>query len=137
MAVLVIVGLIATISFPRYGAKTVIKFRVKGAAMRIMADLRLARRLAISDREEHILKIYPEQHSYMIFRESIATANKVGETRIIVNTLTITGDENFIFEPGGNISISSGTEAIISEDVYQANIEVAYASGKPELILTP
>ena len=124
--VVVVIAILAGIAVPRLGVTSSKKMKAKTAAQRIVSDLRLTRRLAISNNEDYKLIVYPSSNEYKIFN---STNVQHREIRSIDSDVTTSGDTTFIFESLGNASASSGTSLSLSAAGSQYNITVTIATG--------
>ncbi len=128
MVVVAVLGVIVAIALPRFGG--VNERRLEAEARRIQSDLRLTRRLAITDNSDYILKITPASNVYKIYAGSIAPGNQVGETRTIKSEITASGDDEFTFESLGNADASSGTSLTLTTGSSQYKLYVTIATGR-------
>jgi len=130
MIVVAVLGIIMAIALPRYGSATITKFRIENEARRIQSDLRLTRRLAITNGSDYILEVTPASNVYKIYAGSIDPANQVGETRTIKSEITASGDDEFTFESLGNADAASGTTLSLTEGSIQYDITITIATGR-------
>lgn len=122
--VVLALAIITAISLFRPGFDSTTKFKTRTTAQRLASDLRLIRRLAITNHEDYKLTVYPDAHEYKIFDSS---DTQVGHTRTIDSALTLSGDTNFIFGFLGNAS--SGSSLSVSAETNQYDISIVSATG--------
>ena len=122
-AVLVL-GIVTGIALFRPGFDFTIKSKARTTAQRLVSDLRLTRRLAITNSEQHTLIVYPSEDEYKIFDSG---NSQVGDTRTIDSDTTLSGDTEFVFESLGNIS--RGSSLLVSVGANQYNISIVSATG--------
>lgn len=130
MIVIALLGIVTAIALPRYGSGTITRFRLENEARRIQSDLRLTRRLAITNGADYILKVYPAANEYKIYAGSIADVNQVGEARTIKPEITASGDDEFTFESLGNADAASGTILSLTTGSQQYDVTVTIATGR-------
>jgi Tfp pilus assembly protein FimT len=127
-------GIFAAIAVPRLNFAIISKQKADTFARKIVTDLRLTRRLAISDAANNTkgfnLNMLGSEpyNSYEIEND---------DTNIIVNTHTIDSDvtvttptgQNFKFTPLGNLEPASGTGLIVSAEGKSFTITINPATG--------
>lgn len=131
MIIVALLGIIMAMVMPRFGGIT--ERRLEMEARRIQSDLRLTRRLAITNGVNYILKIYPLTNEYKIYRGSLADGNQVGETRSMPSQITASGDDEVTFQSLGNASAAK--TIVLTSGSYQYNIAVTAATGRVSLAL--
>ena len=122
--VVLVLGIITAVSMFRPGFDFTSKSKVRIAAQRLVSDLRLTRRLAITNHENYKLTVYPDACEYKIFDASNTQARY---TRELDSGITLTGDTDFIFASLGNAS--SGSSLSVAIGVNQYDISVVSATG--------
>lgn len=125
--VIIVLAILAAIAIPRLGIDFTVKMKVKTEAQRVVSDLRLTRRLAVTNNENHKLSIDSTNNEYSIYDSS---ETQVGITRSIDSDITISADKDFIFEPLGNAAAASDTSISLSHSGNQADITVTVATGR-------
>ena len=98
-----IIGMFTVMSIPRIG--TTDKQSAHAVARRIIADMRYARQLAVSDASNHIVRFSPAVGShteYRILRVAGETEELVGQIKQIPVEITCAGPEEFTFTPLGS-----------------------------------
>ena len=126
MMIVVIIGILTAISMPRIG-KSLYEHSAHTTARRIVADMRYARRLAITAAKDHIVRFSPAggpYTGYSVFQESM----QVGEARQIPERVTCTGTAEFTFQLLGNAS-SDGTVSLNAGD-SQYDVNIIAATGR-------
>jgi Tfp pilus assembly protein FimT len=126
MIIVALLGIIMAMILPRFGG--ISERRLEMEARRIQTDLRLTRRLAITNGVNYILKVYPLTNEYKIYRGSIADPNQVGETRTIKSEIAASGNDQFAFESAGNASAAA--TLVLTSGSYQYNVSVTAATGR-------
>lgn len=124
--VVIVLAILAGIVIPRLGFEFTIKMKVKTAAQRLISDLRLTRRLAVTNNENYRLDVDSTIKEYRIYDSG---DTQVGATRSIDSNITISADKDFIFESLGNASVSSDISISLSAGGNQADIAVTTATG--------
>ncbi|MCK4519554.1 MAG: prepilin-type N-terminal cleavage/methylation domain-containing protein [Candidatus Omnitrophica bacterium] len=125
--VIIILGVLAGIAIPRVGVDFAVKMKVKTAAQRLASDLRLTRRLAVTNNENYKLSVDSSAKKYSIYNSA---DEQTGITRSIDTDIIVSADKDFIFEALGNASVSSDTVISLLADENQADITVTAATGK-------
>ena len=129
------VGILAAIAVPRFNYAIISKQKADTVARKIVTDLRLTRRLAISDAANNtqgykLQMVVPSPYaSYKIIDCSPPPTT--------VDSLTIDSDvsvtcpvqSNFIFGPLGNLKVGSGTEITVSAGGKSFTITFIAATG--------
>ncbi len=128
------IGIFAVIAVPRLNFAIISRQKTDTFARKIVTDLRLTRRLAISDAANNTkgfdlnMLVSEPYNGYEIEND---------DTHITVGTFTIDSDvtvttptgQNFKFEPLGNIEPGSGTEIIVSAEGRSFSITINSATG--------
>jgi prepilin-type N-terminal cleavage/methylation domain-containing protein len=128
-----IIGILMAVALPRVRAAAVGKYRAKGVAQRIVADLRYCRALAVTGGVDHLLAIYPADGQYRIYRDSVDPDNQIGQPRLVDERVTLSGDTLFVFEPGGNAAAGTGTALSVAEGNFRWNISVVVPTGRASM----
>ena len=128
--VVVVLGVLSAIAIPRFSGELITKMRVKTAARKLISDLRLTRRLSVTDNENYRLSINSSSNQYAIYNSS---SSQIGHTRDIDSNIGINSDKDFIFESLGNLSLSSDTGVSLSADENRADISVVIPTGSSSL----
>lgn len=128
-----IIALLATISIP-YLKKYQPNLELNGAARALVADLRYAQQLAITEQKIHIVNFYPENNQYQIQKIDVATTTIKTVTLepeiIIKQILDLTGNKA-IFNFYGGVS-QSGHIILTNANNVDATINIK-ASGYVQL----
>ena len=131
MMIIATIGMLTAMSIPRTGHRD--RNTAYTTARRLVVDMRYARRLAITDTKDHIVRFSPTGGPYTqygIFRKEDDGETQVGESRQIPERITCTGTEEFVFQPPGNAS--SNGKVSLSTGNNQYNVNVIAATGKSE-----
>jgi len=124
--VVVVIAVLAAMALPRLTGSFNDKMKVKTAAHKLVSDLRLTRRLAVTRHEDYRLSVDSSGNEYAIYD---ASNSQVGEIRSIDSDVTISADKDFIFELLGNADVASDTSVSLSNGGNQADITVTIATG--------
>lgn len=122
--VILVLAIVMAIALFRPGLGFTTKSKVRTTAQRLVSDLRLTRRLAITNNDDYTLTVYPDDDEYKIFDSG---SSQVGHTRAVDSDITLNGDTNFVFHPLGNAS--SGSSLSVSAGGNQYGITVVSATG--------
>ena len=125
--VVIVLAVLVAIAIPRLGIDFTVKMKVKTEAQRVVSDLRLTRRLAVTNNEDYKLSVNSTNNEYSIYDSSEA---QVGITRSINSDITISADKDFVFESLGNAAAASDTSISLSTGGHQADISVTVATGR-------
>jgi type II secretory pathway pseudopilin PulG len=120
MMIIAIIGMLTAMSIPRVG-ESLGEHAALTAARRIIADMRYARRLAITKANDHIVRFSPAGGPYTgygIFRDGV----QVGEIRQIPERVTCTGTEEFTFQMLGNASSDGAVSLSAGDSQYDVNV---------------
>jgi type II secretory pathway pseudopilin PulG len=123
MMIIAIIGMLTTISMPRIGHSD--KHTAYTTARRIIADMRYARRLAITAAKDHVVRFSPvggPYTEYRIFRKEGAEEEQMAEPRQIPERITCTGTGEFTFQPLGNASSGGTVSLSAGSDEYDVNV---------------
>jgi Tfp pilus assembly protein FimT len=123
--IIAIIGMLAAMSIPRIGSLD--ERTAYTTARRIVADMRYARRLAITTAKNHIVRFSPAggpYTEYRIFKDDGGEV-QVGESRQIPERVTCTGTEELTFQPFGNASSDGAVSLSAGTDQYDVNIIAA------------
>jgi len=105
-----------------------------GTARMIASDIRLTRRLAITNASQNssgyalILTPSSPYQNYKIV--DLSTGGTVGEVKAIPAGVICTGDNQFPFEPLGNLNLPSPPQLTFSKGGYQCTLSVTTATGR-------
>jgi len=125
--VIVVIAVLAAVAIPRLSVPFTVKMRVKTAAQKLISDLRLTRRLAITNNENYRLSIDSSNKEYAIYD---SVNSQQGLTKVIDSAITVSADKDFIFEHLGNASALSDISVSFSAQGNQADISVVIATGR-------
>jgi len=131
MMLIATIGMLTVMAIPR--TVHMDKHTAYTVAHRLAVDIRYARRLAITNAKDHIVRFSPiggPYTGYRILRKEDAGETQVGEFRWIPERITCTGTEEFTFQPRGNAS-SDGTVSL-SAGSNQYNVNVIATTGRCE-----
>jgi len=124
--VVVAMAILAAIAIPRLSVSFSVRMKVRTAAQRLVSDLRLTRRLAITNNENYKLSVNSSTNQYSIYDSG---ETQSGVTRSIDSDITISANKDFIFESLGNAAASSDTSISFSADGNQWDITATVATG--------
>jgi type II secretory pathway pseudopilin PulG len=129
--IVLFLGIFAAIAVPRFNRAAISKNKAQTAARRIVADLRLTRRLAISNAANNSsgfsLNIFGSSpYGYEIKN---LDGGVVLETHTFDSEVSFTGGTKFEFEPLGNLSGASDTQLTVSRGGESFTISIVPATG--------
>ena len=132
--IVMIVGIFAFVAVPRFNRASILKNKAETIAMKIVTDLRLARRLAISDAanntegfELKMVGSYPFT-AYEI--ENVDTEETYASYTLNSGTnVSCPSGTRFIFGPLGNLITGSGSSIIVSAGGGSFTITIISATG--------
>lgn len=118
--VILVLAIVSGIALFRTGFDFTAKSKARTTGQRLVSDLRLTRRLAITNHANYTLTVYPDDGEYKITPGS-------HHTRTIDSDITLSGDTSFVFQPLGNAS--SGSTLSVSAGGNQYDISIVSATG--------
>jgi type II secretion system protein H len=125
LLVIVIMAILAATAIPRI-SKTGLynRYLVYTTAHRIAADMRLARRLAVTTGDVHRLRCSAsggsgDYNEYVIQKQNGGSWATVGETKEIPDDITVSGAQEAQFNPNGSADSNHTFRYNISGDRYQ------------------
>jgi len=127
-------GIIAFIAIPRFNIAIISKYKAEALARKIVTDLRLTRRLAISDAVNNVkgfeLKVVGSVPYGTYEIENVDTHTTVASYVIDsdISVICPTGSR-FIFGPLGNLETGSGTGINVSAEGKSFTITFIVATG--------
>lgn len=132
-----IIGIFAAIAVPRLNFATVSKYKTEAAARKIVADLRLTRRLAISDAANNTFG-YELVLTGSVPYKTYNIRNLKG--LVVVSSHTIDSDVTidsptgirFMFGPLGNLKLGSAYKLVVSGGGKSFTIDIHPATGAVE-----
>ena len=128
----IVIGILAAVVIPKNGRKLLDKLNAYTSAHQIAADMRYARRLAITAAKDHIVRFNPETQPYTeygIFYDDGGSEVQVGETRQITSEVTCNGDDRELsFQPLGSAAADGILSLIVGE--YQYDVNLLSTTGK-------
>lgn len=125
--VIVFLGIMAVMALPRLSTSLIVKMRVKTSAQNLISGIRLTRRLAVTNNENHRLSVNSSNNEYIVYDSSNV---QVGNTEYIDSEVIISADKDFIFESLGNLSALSDTDVSLTSSTKQADISLVVATGR-------
>jgi prepilin-type N-terminal cleavage/methylation domain-containing protein len=129
--VVALMGILFAISLPRFGFELTLKIKLEKTAKGLQADLRFTRWLAVTKNDTYILKIYPEQKEYKIYKNSISDENQVSQARSYDSKIVISGDSyEYGFEPLGNLKSDSPSKITLIGGEYTFEININPSTGR-------
>ena len=130
--VVMFVGILAVVAVPRLNFSAVSKQKADSAAMKIVTDLRRARRLAISDAATNTagfaLKMSGSSPYTGYYIENLDTAATV-DSHTIDSTVSCVGGSVFSFGPLGNLLAGSDRQLTVSASGKTFTITITTATG--------
>ena len=125
-----ILGILAATVIPRFHPRLLINKEVETASKALVADLRLTRQLALSNKTRYYLQLNTGAHTYALYQTSVSPANQVGNTRTLQSNIGISGDSTFGFEANGSAIMGQGTAVTFSVSTQQWTVTVTVATGR-------
>ncbi len=134
--VVVLLGIIAAVTIPRFSVDFNTKQRIKSEAQKIVANIRYTRRLAITDIDStrYIVRFYYGSDNYGIYRNTVNPANLIGDLIPIPPELNASGETRIRFYNQGNCDLQAGGVIDINSGGFSYSITVQTATGKVRLI---
>lgn len=134
--IIALLGIISAVVIPRFRPDFKTKQRVKSEAQEIVANIRYARRLAVTDIDAttYIVRFYYSSSNYGIYRNSVDAANLVGELIPIPPEITASGETEISFYKEGNSTLAGGGVIDISAGGNSYSITIQTATGRVRLI---
>lgn len=130
MAIIAIIGIVTVMAIPRIG--TFSKYNAQTITRRVIADMRYARRLAITNSKDHIVRFSSSggSYEYSIFRKDGILEEQVGATKQIPAGIICAGDDEFTFHKLGNASYSDTGTVSLSAEGNQYDVNVIATTGR-------
>ena len=133
-AVLVVVflGIFALIAVPRLNWALVKRYKAEAQAKKIVTDLRLTRRLAISDAANNSAGFELKMlggGSYTGYEIENSDTLATVASHAIDSDVAVTGDSSFQFEPLGNLQGAGNLELTVSAEGKVLTITIIQATG--------
>jgi len=124
--VVLVLGLLASITLPRFGGEFMDKMKVKTQGQKLISDLRRTRSLSITNNSDYTLTINSVSNQYAVYDSG---GSQIGETKNFDSSVSLSGDKSFTFESLGNASIASDIGVSLAMGAIQADISVTTATG--------
>ena len=137
LLIVVIIGVLAAIVIPRVTKKGLYnKYLVYTTAHRVAADLRLARRLAVTTGDEHRLKFFKiggsgDYNEYRVEQKDGHDWVLVGEAKNIPDEIIVSGDKDVRFKANG--SANKNRTFNYELETYRYRVTVRKATGRVKL----
>ncbi len=125
-------GILAAIAVPRLNRASILKNKARTTARKIVADLRLTRRLAISDAANNTEGFNLQMVGPNPYTGYTIENDDTGETvdyHTLDSEVTCTGGLAFLFAPFGNLKPLSDTQLNVSADGKSFTITIIPATG--------
>lgn len=132
--IVMFLGIFAVIAVPRFNRAAILKNKAETTAMKIVADLRLTRRLAISDAADNTMGFELKMVGTVPY-----TSYKIENVKTYATVATHSVDSGvsiscptgirFIFGPLGNLKEGSGTGMTVSAEGRSFSIAIVQATG--------
>lgn len=134
IAVVVVVGVLATAAMTRFGHATLNTTDTEGFVRRLVLDLRQARRAAIATGDDHYLqlnRISGVVTTYDLYRDASAGAYTVQPaTAVPEGTVVTAGSDTWNMEFTGELTSGAGTSTMtVGGSLYDWTISVYQATG--------
>ncbi|MFH1836899.1 MAG: GspH/FimT family pseudopilin [Candidatus Omnitrophota bacterium] len=121
----VIMGILSAVVIPRVTkADLYNKFLVYTTAHQVAADIRLARRLAVTNSDDYKLEFSTDSGTdvYAIYKNNGGSWDEVGETKSIAETISTSGASTVTFTPQGAADSLKNFKFAIDTVRYQARV---------------
>jgi len=124
-------GIFAVIAVPRFNRAAISKHKAQTVARKIVTDLRLTRRLAISDAANNTVGYSLNTFGSSPFGYEIKNLDggAILESHTFDPEVSFTGGTSFEFGPLGNLSGASDTQLIVSAGGKDLTITIVPATG--------
>jgi prepilin-type N-terminal cleavage/methylation domain-containing protein len=129
--VVAIMGVMAAMAIPRFSTSLVGKTKAEAAAYKLIADLRLARSMAIRDAATNDKGYEVDLTSTTYTIENTKThATVASHTFTSGVTVAWTGSSKFVFEPLGDLKSGSGTQITLAAGGRTCTLTFVAATGE-------
>ncbi|KPK41693.1 MAG: hypothetical protein AMJ65_08985 [Phycisphaerae bacterium SG8_4] len=132
MLVVVFLGVFVLIALPRLDYALLKRYKAEAEAQKLATDLRLTRRLAISDAatntEGYDLNMLGAS-PYTAYEIKNADTNETVASHAIDSDVVVTGGSMFKFEPTGNLQTGSDVQLTVSAEGKVITITITRATG--------
>ncbi|MDP8258571.1 MAG: prepilin-type N-terminal cleavage/methylation domain-containing protein [Candidatus Aadella gelida] len=117
----VVIGILAAVVIPRVTSGDLYnKFLVYTTAHQVAADLRLTRRLAITNSDDYKLEFTGD--TYAIYKDNGGAWDKVSEDKTVDDSIARTGPASVTFSPTGASGVARTFKFNIGSVRYQAAV---------------
>lgn len=124
-----IMGILAAVVLPHFVKTGFVEgLTLRSAVSQVASDIRLTRRLAITDSGHYIIKFDFSQKEYKIYKNSISPSNQIGEAKKIPSGISCSGTDQFDFYSIGNV-LFSGAGLFLSFNTSQYQIMAELPTG--------
>ena len=135
--VVLFIGILAVIAIPRLNMAVVSRYKAEATAKKIVTDLRLTRRLAISDAANNtkgfeFTMLGPGPYTGYEIENSDTKATVASHT--IDSDVSVTGAVKFKFEPLGNLQTGGDLQLTVSAEGKTFTIEIVPVTGAVKCI---
>ena len=132
----VLVGVMAVIAVPRFSTALITKNKASVTARKIVTDLRLTRRLAISDAANNAKGFEMSMLGTSYEINNLDTHATV-DSHTIDPQVSCTGGGNFTFGPLGNLTNAGSSDIIVEGGGRSYTITVTVATGAVKCVENP
>jgi len=125
-----VIGILAAVILPRFIKQDFIHGPVlRSVTSGIAADIRYARRLAVTHSGHYLIKFDFNLKEYRIYKDNISPENQVGEIKKVSADVSLAGTEQFDFYSLGNAIFNGTGLNIFTDETHQYRITVEPPSG--------
>ena len=130
--VIALLGIISAVVIPRFRVDFQTKQRVKSEAQKIVANIRYARTLAITDIDatRYIVRFYYNNNNYGIYRDDEIPSNLVGDLIPIPPELNASGERRIRCYKEGNCDLRDSGVITLGAGGHNYSITIQTATGK-------
>jgi type II secretory pathway pseudopilin PulG len=130
IVIVMILGALAFVAVPRLSYAVLYRKQVDAVARKVVADLRRARRLAISDAATNTDGFALNRSGATFQIEDLSDSTIVQNSTFTLDaTISCSGGTSFQFGPLGNLKAGAGTQLVLSSSGKSFTIDVLPATG--------
>ena len=126
-----IISILAAMVVPRFDRGFITKLNIYNTTHRLVADLRLTRRLAITKARNYVLEFFDNWTKYKIYEEARGPGGV--EEKTIPPEVTCSGTNKFTFTKLGTLDSLVNGSLSLSGDTFHYSITVYRTTGRAKL----
>ena len=127
----IIISILAAMIIPRFNRGYITKLNVYNTTHRLVLDLRLTRRLAITKAKNYVLEFFNNYTKYKIYEEISGPGG--ADEKTIPPEVSCSGTNKFTFTKLGTLDSTVNGTLSLSADSYQGDITVYKTTGRAKL----